>query len=280
MNLKYFSVITALLLLSLTSFAATKPLNIPQGLAVDAKGNLYVANNGGNQILIYGPAYAQMTAKTISKGVSSPSAVVVDALANIWVANLSGGPSGTGTVTEYSSTGVLTNTFTDGIDYPYAIATDGIGEIWIENNFNSVVVYPSYGGAPIKTFTFSQPVTGLASHNMWMALGGNGITELWEIGNYLAGAYPVGGTLPSDAYSLAWDLSGNIYYGTIQDTLNVTTAATNVTSQLVSLGYFPWGIAVDHARGRVYVSDANHNQINVYNAAPVLCCTRSNKLSP
>ena len=140
------------------------------------------------------------------------------------------------------------------------------GEIWIENNFNSVVVYPSYGGAPIKTFTFSQPVTGLASHNMWMALGGNGITELWEIGNYLAGAYPVGGTLPSDAYSLAWDLSGNIYYGTIQDTLNVTTAATNVTSQLVSLGYFPWGIAVDHARGRVYVSDANHNQINVYNA--------------
>ena len=126
MNLKYFSVITALLLLSLTSFAATKPLNIPQGLAVDAKGNLYVANNGGNQILIYGPAYAQMTAKTISKGVSSPSAVVVDALANIWVANLSGGPSGTGTVTEYSSAGVLTNTFTDGIDYPYAIATDGI----------------------------------------------------------------------------------------------------------------------------------------------------------
>jgi DNA-binding beta-propeller fold protein YncE len=72
MNFKYFSVITALLLLSLTSLAATKPLNSPQGLAVDAKGNLYVANNGGNQILIYGPAYAQMTAKTISKGVVLP----------------------------------------------------------------------------------------------------------------------------------------------------------------------------------------------------------------
>ena len=266
MNFKHFTVITALLLLSLTSFAATKPLNSPLGLAIDAKGNLYVANNGGNQILIYGPAYAQMTAKTIAKGVSSPSAVVVDALGNIWVANLSGGPSGTGTLTEYSSTGVLTNTFTDGIDYPYALATDGIGEIWVENNFNAVVVYPSYRGAPIKTFSFTEPVTGLASHNMWIAIGGNTSTQLWEIGNYLTGAYPVFGVQPSDAYALAWDSAGNTYYGTIQDTLNVTNATTNVTSELVSLGYFPFGVAVDHARGRVYVSDANHNQINVYNA--------------
>ena len=126
MNCKHFSVISALLLFSLMSFAATKPLNSPQGLALDSKGNLYVANNGGSQILIYGSAYAQMTAKTISKGVISPSSVVVDALGNILVATLSGGPSATGTVTEYSSTGVLTDTFTDGIDYPYAIATDGI----------------------------------------------------------------------------------------------------------------------------------------------------------
>src|SRR5215472_11863034 len=72
MNCKHFSVISALLLFSLMSFAATKPLNSPQGLALDSKGNLYVANNRGSQILIYGSAYAQMTAKTISKGVSSP----------------------------------------------------------------------------------------------------------------------------------------------------------------------------------------------------------------
>jgi hypothetical protein len=45
MNLKYFSVITALLLLSLTSFAATKPLNSPQGLALDAKGGVTSPNS-------------------------------------------------------------------------------------------------------------------------------------------------------------------------------------------------------------------------------------------
>jgi len=38
MNFKHLAVIAAPLLLSLTSFAATKPLNSPQGLAVDSKG--------------------------------------------------------------------------------------------------------------------------------------------------------------------------------------------------------------------------------------------------
>ena len=49
------------------SFAATKPLSYPRGLAVDGKGNLYVANSGGNDILVYNPNYVQVTAKTIRR---------------------------------------------------------------------------------------------------------------------------------------------------------------------------------------------------------------------
>jgi hypothetical protein len=44
-------------------FAAPKPISYPRGLAVDAKGNLYVANSGGNDILVYNPSYSQMMAK-------------------------------------------------------------------------------------------------------------------------------------------------------------------------------------------------------------------------
>jgi DNA-binding beta-propeller fold protein YncE len=43
------------------SFAATHPLNQPMGMAVDAKGNLYVANHGVNQILVYNSSSQQMT---------------------------------------------------------------------------------------------------------------------------------------------------------------------------------------------------------------------------
>lgn len=267
MNFKHCTIITAILLLTLTSFAATKPLNSPQGLAVDSKGNLYVANNAGNDILIYNPSYAQMTAKTISKGVASPSAVAIDASGNIWVANLTGGTSATGTVTEYSSTGVLSTTITDGIDYPYAIAIDAIGDIWVENNFNNVTVYPSFGYSspvPIKTYPFSNPVTGVAPCKAWMTFGGNSEITLQETGPFLSGTYTIYSLLQSSAYSLACDPAGNLYSGTLQDTLNVSNLISGSASQLVSLGYFPFGVAVDSARGRVYVSDANHNQINAY----------------
>ena len=70
MNFKHVTVFAALMLCSLASFAATKPLNSPQGLALDSKGNLYVANNGGNQILIYTPARAA-NRQDNTKGVSS-----------------------------------------------------------------------------------------------------------------------------------------------------------------------------------------------------------------
>src|SRR5215475_384572 len=250
MNYKHFTVIAALLLLSLTSLAATKPLNSPQGLALDAKGNLYVANNGGNNILIYGPAYAQFTAKTISKNVSSPTAVAVDMAGNILVANSAGGPAGVGSVTEYSSAGVqiLDHTITNGIDYPYAITIDGIGDIWVENNFNTVTVYAGYGSipvAPIKTLSFANPVTGLAARNYWMAFGGNTNIQLHEIAIDLVNASTVSATIFYDAYSLAWDTAGNLYSGTIQNSLNVRNVNTGITTQLVALGYFPFGIAVE-----------------------------------
>ncbi len=269
MNFNRFSVMTALLLTTFaaTSFAATKPLNSPQGLALDAKGNLYVANNQGNNILIYSPAYVQMTAKTISKGVSSPSAVAIDASSNIWVANLSGGPNATGTLTEYYSSGTLNTTVSDGIDYPYALAIDALGDIWVENNFSNVTVYPPFGynpPTPIKSLPFSTSVTGIAACKSWMVFGGNSQITLEETGPLLSGTYTIYGLLQSSAYSMACDSAGNLYSGTLQQTLNVSNVVSGLALQVATLGYFPFGVAVDANRQRVYVSDAIHNQINVY----------------
>ena len=269
MKFKNFIIIIGLTLLSMMSFAATKPLNSPQGLALDAKGNLYVANSGGNQILIYNPNYVQQTARTISKNVTSPTSVAIDVVGNIWVANLGGGPSGVGSITEYSSTGVqdTNRTITDGVDYPYSIATDGIGDIWVENNFNTLTVYANFGSTiPLQTIPFSAPITGITARNTYIAIGGNTTSTALEIAPSLTGSFSAGIGAPSSAYSLAWDARGNLYCGTINGALNVVNLNAGIASQLVTLGYFPWGVAVDSVRGRVYVSDANHNQINVYNA--------------
>jgi DNA-binding beta-propeller fold protein YncE len=101
-----FARIAAVAVASILSFtsisiAASHPLNSPQGLAVAANGNLYVANTGGNQVLVYSPAHAQLTAKTITANISSPASVAFDPSGNVWVAN-----TASSSITEYSSNGV------------------------------------------------------------------------------------------------------------------------------------------------------------------------------
>src|SRR5580658_11018632 len=75
-------------------FAATLPLNQPWGLALDASGNLYVANNGADQVLTYNSSYAQKS--SITQGIHNPTGVAIDLYGNLWVVNESNG-----NVTEY-----------------------------------------------------------------------------------------------------------------------------------------------------------------------------------
>jgi len=70
------------------SFAKTYPLNQPSGLAVATNGDLYVANEGGNEVLVYSANYSQIAGKTITQGINSPTAVAFDGQGNLWVGNL------------------------------------------------------------------------------------------------------------------------------------------------------------------------------------------------
>ena len=94
---------TTLLCLGLAAagFAATNPLNEPNGLAVDASGNLDVANTGTNSILVFNSKYKLQSTKTITQGVNHPTAVAVDPIGNVWVANYA---QNGGSITEYAGT--------------------------------------------------------------------------------------------------------------------------------------------------------------------------------
>ena len=58
----------------LASAATPPPFPVfqPYGLALDASGNLYVANSD-SKILKYNSAYVQQTSKTITKGIGGPT---------------------------------------------------------------------------------------------------------------------------------------------------------------------------------------------------------------
>jgi DNA-binding beta-propeller fold protein YncE len=259
----------ALLLCSLLSFvsstfAATNPLNSPQGLALDAKGNLYVANNTTSQVLVFTPGYALVTSKTVTANVANPVSVAIDSVGNLYVAN-----AGSNTVTEYNPGGTQIHTVYSS-EVPYTVAVDGIGDVWVEVDYATVNLYPQYASTPL--LSLSNPTdayTGIAMYQGFAVLGTNTGSQIWEIPTTLFGqrAY---GNLPETGFVMAFDTAGNLYSGNIDGTLSVTAGIYGGTTTLANLGFFPFGIAVDSSRNRIYVADANHNKIDVYNFSGAL----------
>jgi sugar lactone lactonase YvrE len=271
------AVLLCLAVFASASLAATSPLNNPRGLAVDAKGNLYVANtlggaNGTGNILVYSPSYVQLQKKTITQNINLPSAVAFDPSGNLWVANDGASNGGVnGSIAEYTAgvqntSGVITN----GIAEPIAIAIDGSDNIWVENNFGNITAYASTAVAfapPItlvQTLTPPPPLGGLA-------IVGTDVLAFASNGNtYLTPTVPalVSGSFQNYYYQdaggvLAGAAGNKLYftdaYGTVWD-----TQPNGSAEYFTNTFYVPAGMATDSARGRVYISSGFGNSIYVY----------------
>jgi DNA-binding beta-propeller fold protein YncE len=256
------------------SFAASG-LNNPTALAVDAKGNLWVANQGANNILKFNANYVLQPKSTITSGINTPTGIALDPLGNVWVID-----SVNGAVTEYVN-GVQNTaaTITDGIANPVGLAIDGLGNIWVANAFSNVTVYAetvAYGAhdSLIQTFTPGIPVYSIAIVGGSLAWGSFSSASLTAIESELLKT-PDTLDIPNSKTTLAvaGGAKGVVYMVNIDGTISVYTPAKKTTTQFLKLGAVPVGIAVDIARGRVYLSNGAANTISVYSTAGVLLHT-------
>jgi DNA-binding beta-propeller fold protein YncE len=255
------------------SFAATNPLNEPQGLAVASNGDLYVANSGDSNILVFGPSYSTLPALTIIQGVSRPSGVAFDTQGNLWVSNY-----GANSITEYIN-GVqsASATITDGILAPQAIAIDGLDDLWVENNNSNVTVYgpPISFAVPstlLETLTLSSPIYGISVGGGLFSWGSG--TEVYYSGAsrlLRTGVYSSYLTYDS-GFAMASDAKGDVYVGNLDGTVKVQTVSGSY-SQFLQLNFIPSGIAIDSVRGRVYIANFGGNSIAVYSTAGKLLHT-------
>ncbi len=271
---RHFAIMAAasmLMVLSCLSQSwAASPLNGPRGLALDAKGNLYVANQGGSEILVYNSNYVQQAKKSITAGVSQPVGVALDSTGKIYVAN-----KGTQMITQYSSTGVQNTKFsiTQGIDNPWAVAVDELDDLYVSNNFTDITVYQAADSTTplLKTITPGNSVYGIAVHGPIFYFGS---TTEWAVGfgpELLTGGGFYGAGNGYEALALTTDSAGDLYVA------NATGEVDFWGSQggyaILQLSYSPEGIAVDSVRGRVYLSNQNGNQILVYSTTGSLLHT-------
>ncbi len=103
-------------------------LDDPVGLAEDKAGDLYVANAGSSQILIYS-SKNQQTSRTITEGVKAPLGLAFDKSGDLYVSE-----SGADEVTVYNTSGKLIKTLhtvdSDGLS-PSGVQIDSDGNIWV-----------------------------------------------------------------------------------------------------------------------------------------------------
>jgi hypothetical protein len=228
-------------------------LEMPWGIALDSKANIYVANYEGGPvgigaISVY-PAGSDGDTTPITNvtgpgtGLNNPFGIAVDSSGKIYVANFAGG-LGTGSVTVYraGSNGNVAPIATivgddTGLDNPSGIVVDSSGKIYVANrgggptSASSITVYPAGSNGNVKPIvTIAGPDTGL------------------------------------DDPCIAVDSSGKIYAGNTSDSITVYPAGSNGnvkpiatitgpdTGDQTGLSQ-PNGVALD-SKGNIYAANA------------------------
>ena len=115
--------------------ALVSGLSGPTGIAVDASGNVFVADTGDTAVkeIPLGCASAGCV-NTLGSGFSGPSGVAVDGSGNVYVAD-----TGNGMVKEMVAVGgsipasPTINTLGGGFTSPYGVAVDGVGNVYVSD---------------------------------------------------------------------------------------------------------------------------------------------------
>lgn len=127
----------------------TGGFNAPSASAIDAGGNVWVTNSGGNSLSVLNPAGSPVAGSPyIGGGLSTPSAIAFDPSGNAWIAD-----AGTSALSVFTPAGVGTLTGVTGLASPSALAMDGQGMIWITNPGNSTVTAVTTSGTTITNST-------------------------------------------------------------------------------------------------------------------------------
>ena len=224
----------------------------PNGIAIDSAGDVWVVNEGGNNVTELSPTGA--TIGTYAVG-TNPLRIAIDSVGNVWVVNDSGN-----TVTELSPTGTTIGTYAVGTN-PHGIAIDGAGNIWVTNYGDNTVTELSPTGTTITTVTVGTNPIGIAidsTGDVWVAnYGSNYVTEL----------SPTGATIGTPSVygpdGIVIDSSGDVWVSNLNGITELSPTGATIGTYVV--GTNPHGIAIDSA-GDVWV--ANYGSNNVTELSP------------
>jgi hypothetical protein len=216
-------------------------LNEPASVALDSKGQIWVANYNGVASLFSNTGVPVLANGVGGNGLQNSYGAAVDASDNVWITNQEGGNSGLGSVSEFSAAGaaVAGSPYqSGGLDFPTAVSFDANGTAWVANFGDSSVTLLSPTGAPLSG-----------------ANGYNGVQN--GVGNF---AFPVAIAVDSKHYGWVPNQSSD----------TVTKVAADGSSYLsVKCCSRPSGVAIDGA-DNVWVTNFGSGTVALVSEAGTL----------
>jgi tripartite motif-containing protein 71 len=162
---------------------------VPEGLALDAGGNLYVAQLLFNSIEKYSPEGTDLGAFTTT-GLNVPVALAFDTNGELYASNLS--RDGNSFIEKFSSTGTDLGVFANtNLDQPGFMTFDATGNLFVSNlGNNSIEKFDSNGNGTLFTTNHINAPFGVAfdaNGNLYVANAGtSSIDKYSSTGTYLA----------------------------------------------------------------------------------------------
>jgi outer membrane protein assembly factor BamB len=243
----------------------------PQGLALDAQGNLYVADTGNVRVQVFDPEGGLLLSIADAR-FTGPRGVAVDAAGGIYVTDASevvhifnsrGEP-----VRSFGQPGSLPSQFMRIAD----LAVDSAGEVYVADSGNGRVQKFSMLTGLVFTLGEEGEEEALLSRPQGVAVDSEANVYVADAQTGRIVKYAPGGTFLSafdtgigELRDITLDDQGHIY---------ATDAAARVVYILDGQGRIldqvgegqlsdPWGVAVD-SQGAIYVADAGHHRVFVF----------------
>ena len=320
--------------------AAAAAVNLPQGVAVDGGGNLYIADTKNNVIrrvdattgiitTVAGngqSGYAGDGGLAAQAQLKAPQGIAVDAFGNLWIADTGNSvirkvTAGTGIITTvagdgtagFGGDGLLATAATTELNLPAAVAVDAAGNLHIADTANNRIrdvtattgLIDTYAGTGLTTYNGDGilATTANLSSPQGVALSAAGNLYLTDTAHNLVrevvtstgdiqivagtagqpGGFGGDGGLATSAElnlptGLAFDTRGNLYISDsanarIREVIagNISTLAGNGTAgfnntdgALATTAELnnPVGLAVD-VTGNIYVADTHNNAVRL-----------------
>ncbi|MBX2997156.1 MAG: fibronectin type III domain-containing protein [Caldilineaceae bacterium] len=208
----------------------------PESVAVDAAGNLYVADTYHHRILVF----------------YNPDTDTTSTAADAWLGQ-PGLNSGWGNYDSNGSDGIV-----EGFCHPRGVAVDANGTVYVADGGNH------------RVLIFNNPLTGdrLPDRVLGQANFSNGINSQCGV------AYPAGGSAANRFYSplgVAVDSGGHVY---VADLVNnrvqgFAPPLTNGMNATITFGglHFPHDVAVDR-NDNLYIADTRNDRVLAYSHPP------------